>query len=324
MNLNLNKIKSITFGAAEITEDNGEFSFYRFTRDQSECYKTIRKSDFFERTLTTAGIRLSFETDSSSFAFNYSHNGEWSAALGYFDVYINASLVGHLGLDRLEKNVHAEIPLGEGVKTVEVYFPWSKATSLSGITLDDGSYLVPKKRDRVAIMYGDSITHGYYAEYPSLSYASRISRVLGLDSYNKAVSNDRFFPEILDLNEPVCPEIVTVAYGINDWSVQTRDQLTNNSREYLLKLSKKFPDAKIFVISPIWTSKSYSEIFGGEYTEVHEILEANSAGLENVTLINGSKLAPHNGAFYTDGIHPKDIGFSVYAENLISEISKYL
>ncbi len=324
MNLNLEQIKSVTFGAVDITENDGEFSFFRFTKEQTKIYPKYRPSDYDERSLTTAGIRFSFVTDSSMFSFDSSHNREWSAAYSYFDVYVNGSLVGHFGLNHGEKNSHAEVMLPGGNNAIEVYFPWSKAASVSNVTLDDGATLIPKKRDKVAINYGDSITHGYYAEYPSLSYASRISRVLGLDSYNKAIGGDKFFPEILELDEPVNPEIITVAYGINDWCTQTREELTHFSREYLVRVSKKFPDAKIFVISPIWHKGGYSEKFGGKYTEVHSILENNTSDLDNIILIDGNKLTPHNENFYTDGTHPNDICFSIHAENLIREIRKYI
>lgn len=324
MKLDLSQIKSITFGAVSVTEENGEFSFYRFTEEQSQLYPKYRSPDYFARTFTTAGVRFSFETDSTCFSFDYSHKGDWSVAYSYFDIYVDGVIIGHFGLDHHELGRHAEVTLPEGNKRVEVYFPWSKPVTVSNVTLDDGADVKPIKRDKVAINYGDSITHGYFAEYPSLTYASRISRMLGLDSYNKAIGGDKFFPEILELDEPIEPEIVTVAYGTNDWQGNSRADLTRFSREYLKKLSEKYPKAKIFVISPIWRTTEYSEIFGGACTAVHGILAQNTSDLDNITLINGWNLTAHNEKFYMDGVHPNDLGFSIYAENLYREISKFL
>lgn len=324
MKLNLEQIKTITYGAVDIIEEDGEFSFYRFTNEQAEYYFKYRSPQYLEKSYTTAGIRMSFETDSRLLAFEYSHKGEYSISYSYFDVYVNDVIVGHYGLEHCERGAHAAVSLPEGNTRVEIYFPWNKAVTVSNMTLDDGATLVPVKRERVAINYGDSITHGYYCQYPSLSYASRISRMLGLDSYNKAIGGDKFFPEILDLDEPIAPEIVTVAYGTNDWITQSREDVKKFSREYLKKVSEKYPAAKIFVISPIWRSAEYSEVFDGRCSEVHNIIAENITDLSNITLINGWTLTAHHPSFYTDGLHPNDLGFSIYAENLYREMKKYM
>ena len=45
----------------------------------------------------------------------------------------------------------------------------------------------------------------------------------------------------------------------------------------------------------------------------------------NMTVVDGIKLTPHVPAFYSDlYLHPNDIGFSIYAKNLVGEIKKYL
>ena len=54
------------------------------------------------------------------------------------------------------------------------------------------SYLVRRKYSMIS--YGDSITHGYDAEYPSLALSSALSRMLGADNTNKAIAGDIFFP----------------------------------------------------------------------------------------------------------------------------------
>lgn len=325
MILNKEQLSLITCGAEDIvTVDNG-FTFRRFTESQSQYYAIYRNDDYMKKTWTAAGVRLAFKTDSTSLSFDYAVRTVPGAGYAYFDVYADGVMIDHFGVDGGEHDMHADVTLGEGEKTVEVYLPWSKYINMSNIALDDGASLVPVKRSRVMINYGDSITHGYYAKYPSLSYASRLAKALDADNYNKAIGGDRFFPELLELDEAVKPDIVTVAYGTNDWCIHTKKTLAKRSREFLVKLSKKYPDAKIFVITPIWRSApEVTEKFGGVLTEVHELLCENSADLKNITVIDGMHLVAHVGSFYTDGLHPNDLGMSIYAENLAREMLKYL
>lgn len=324
MILTKEQLKTITCGAVDIVEEDGKYMFRRFTEEQTKYYAIYRNEDYSKKTLTAAGVRFAFETDSKSFGFECSITHVPGGGFGYFDIYVNNAMVEHVGVETGGGELSVEIPLGDGVKLVEVYFPWSKLVKLSDITLDDGAILLPVKRCRVMINYGDSITHGYQSQYPSLSYASRLARMLNADSYNKAIGGDRFFPELLELPEDIKPDIVTVAYGTNDWRCHTRPTLTRRCREFLSRLSEKFPEAKIFVVSPIWRNVLTSEKFDGPCTDVHDIITEACAELQNVSVIDGWNLTPHLLPFYTDGLHPNDLGMSIYAENLYREILKLL
>ena len=199
---------------------------------------------------------------------------------------------------------------------------------IENITVDDGASLAPEKRPRNMLAYGDSITHGYFAQYPSLAYSVKLARMLDANIYNKAIGGDRFFPEFLELDEPIKPDIITVAYGTNDWSRHSRETVTKRSRAFLKALSEKFPNAKIFAITPLWRDRAdepkFMKKFGGYVGEVHAIIEENCKDLPNITVIDGGKLTPHDQAFYTDGLHPNDLGMCIYADNLYREMMKHL
>ena len=330
MKLTLEQIKKITFGAIDIAETELGFSFSRFTEKQREYYAIYRDNDYLKKTLSAPGVRFSFLTDSKTFSFDYSVRVAECPTGGCtrFDLYIDDILSSHFGITMGDTDEHFEIELGDGAKKVELYFPWTKKVYLSNVTLDDGATLAPMKRARTMLNYGDSITHGYFALHPSLSYAVKLARMLDADCYNKAIGGDRFFPELLELDEPVNPDIITVAYGTNDWARHTRATVTKRSRDFLKKLSAKFPKAKIFVITPIWRGREdepkYMEKFGGYLTEVHDIIAENCKDLSNITLIDGMKLTPHDDFFYEDGLHPNDLGMCIYADNLYREIEKHL
>lgn len=325
MKLDLQKIKSITFGAASVREANGEFVFDRFTEQQLQVYKEYRTDEMLKRALTSAGIRLTFETDSDSFAFSYTHNSDYSFGLAYIEVRVNDELAKFFTVDAGQVGVRAEVLLPEGKNKVDLYFPWQKSISLSDVTLDDGATVTPVKRSRVMINYGDSITHGVNAQLPSGSYAARIAKMLDADAYNKAVAGERFIPELLEPYEPIKPDIVTVAYGTNDWFRHSRETVIRRSRDFLSRVSEKFPTVKIFVISPIWRAMGENRPkFDGSVTEIHGIIEENCKDLKNMIIFNGMDLLPHDPTLYKDGLHPTDTGMEIYANALYEKIKKYI
>ena len=71
MFLTINQIKSITFGAVSVYEDNGYILFDRFTEKQKECYKNYRTISLQGKVKATSGVRFSFVSDTSFLKFNF-------------------------------------------------------------------------------------------------------------------------------------------------------------------------------------------------------------------------------------------------------------
>ena len=327
MKLNLSQLSRLVSGAVHITEENGSLTFFRFTDEQSQLYKQHRNPEYQRKTLSSAGIRMSFITDSNNLGFDYKLGYGSSRMFGYFDVAANGVLVAHAGADNiLHHTGRVEVVLPSGRKTVDIYFPWSKSTELSDFTLDDDCELAPIKRELTLLAYGDSITHGYDAEYPSLTYFSQLCDKLGADGYNRAIGGDGFFPELLDSYEPIEPDIVVSAYGTNNWNTQPRPAFTDVCREWHKRLSEKFPDAKIFVITPIWRADGDRESkFGSPLEAACEVINDICEPLGNVTVIDGQSLMPRDTGFYSDKyLHPNDLGFCRYADRLYHEMINYL
>ena len=99
-----------------------------------------------------------------------------------------------------------------------------------------------------------------------------------------------------------------------------------NAKAFYAALSKRYPEAKIFAITPIWR-KNFSERKTpfGDFLEVKDRIAEAVKDLENVTLIEGFDLVPHDETLFADlSLHPRDEGFDFYAENLIRKIKKYI
>jgi len=327
----IDQIRAITNGAAEIVADGEYFGFHRFTTAQSDCYKALRSVDFYNKTFGTADIRLAFRTDSQTLKFSYKMEKRGSSRkYAYIDVTVNGVLIGHFGGE--SDDIAGDVSLtldGYSIareKLVEIYLPWSKAAWLSGITLDDGAALVPAKHAKTMLCYGDSITHGYDAVYPSRSYTSRLARLLDADNANRAIGGDTFFPELLELDEPVSPDIVTVAYGTNDWYRHNPVHYARMCGEFYRRLSAKFETAEIFAITPLWRGDFTNETpFGAPTYETEALIRRCTESLPNVRVIPGWNLVPHEPGFMADKyLHPNDLGFAEYAHNLFAAMREVL
>ncbi len=326
MKLNLKQICEITCGTEKIIEDDAFFCFHRFTKEQTQAYRENKSSEAVGKNFSTAGIRFSFETNSKTVEFDYLLSHASSRDYGFFDIYENGILIGHDGEVELSGEIkHLKFELCDGIKHVEIYFPWSSCAKISNFIIDDGAILRGIKRSKTIISFGDSITHGYDATFSSLAYSNQLAKLLDADSINKGIGGEMFFPELVKAKEEIRADLITVAYGTNDWSYCSQEQFQKNCGEFFELLVAQFPETKIFVISPIWREDEVSNekmlpICSGMYELIKNVCKDYS----NVYVIDGYTLTPHYIKFYSDGVHPNDLGFGIFANNLFAEISKIL
>lgn len=328
MKLTLEQLKSITQGVVSIVEKDGVFTFLRFTEAQTKAYESAGLTDFYRKNFATAGVRFAFRTNSRTLAFEYQLGYGSSREYAYFDLYVNGALEKHFGVEgNASQGGKVVLPLPAGEKTLELYFPWSRSTTMSNVELDDDATLEAVTRKYKMISFGDSITHGYDAIYPSLSYACQLAQNLDADQINKGIGGDIFFPALLDEKDPIDPDFITVAYGTNDWSKCKREVFEENCKNFYNRLSALYPNAKIFAITPIWRGDWNRKTagFGSPVTDVNPMISEICKDLPNVTVINPYNFVPHKKEFYADlSLHPNDIGFCLYAKGLFNEIVKHL
>ena len=334
MRLDLAQIKDITLGAVRVEEGDNGICFHRFTEAQEKKYYD-RWSEYYLRSLAPSGIRLRFRTDSetlflkadvsnttsrSYFAFDVLVNGE---KLDSMDNFSNEDLPLDYSNHPCRLGVHSKLfALGPGKKEVCIYFPWSVQVSLMALELDDGAFLEPVKPGKKLLCYGDSITQGYDALYPSNKYISKLADFLDAEENNKAVAGDIFFPDLLSEKENLDLDYITVAYGTNDWSSNTKEAFVANCREFFFRLNRNYPDAKIFVITPIWRKDHEEHQDFGKFEEVERVITNTVADYENMTVFSGFDFINHDEKLYGDlRLHPNDAGFAQYFQSLSQKIA---
>lgn len=337
MKLNIAQVREITKGAVRVTEERDGFHFYRFTKEQEELYNSVNK-DFYKKTFSTAGIRLTLKTDSRTLFLKTITSKSSSRTYFSFDVFVDGKPVGYLdnfsNVELPEKYPKADLPmgvfegtfsLGEGEKTVCIYFPWSVQAVIEEISIDDGAFIKPVKTEKKMLAFGDSITHGYDALRPSMRYAARLANALGAEEVNKAIGGECFFPELAAAKEDFQPEYITVAYGTNDWTNKSAEEFKTNCKAFYTALSGNYPEAKIYAFTPIWRKDLNVERVCGRFEDVEKYIRECVEGLNNVTVISGFDLVPKDEKYFADrSLHPNDEGFGYYFKNLYKKLECYV
>ena len=281
MKLTFEQIKQITVGAAYVEENEVGVGFHRFTKEQEDAYKSY-SDDFYKKCFAPAGVRIELVTDSEWLDLSVEITPS-SRSFFSHPIYVNKNLIGELAEKTNNGIFSQKFPLGTGEKTVAIYFPWTVHSRLIGLSLDDGAKVEPVKKDHRMIMFGDSITQGYSASNPALSYASQVADALCANAINKGIGGEVFFPTLSMLPDECNPDIITVAYGTNDWSRGNLAVFEENSNAFFKNLSTLYPNAKIFALAPTWRSNYEKKDRGYDFSHIAEHYINISKTISNFT-----------------------------------------
>jgi lysophospholipase L1-like esterase len=309
----------------DFKEIDGGIAPLRFSKPQMEFFEPL---PYKFRSYNAAGICLDFISDSPSFSMTYDVKLKpQTTELLYFDIFVEDKLVAFPGKEFAESGSDtwtAELPMKPGEpKRVTIYLPYLARVIIKEMKVADGAVwepVVPYKKNLLCL--GDSITQGMNAAHPSSTYAVLLSRFLGMNLLNQAVSGYVFNAETIDPSMGYSPDLITVAYGTNDWSMcESHEQFREQAAGYIHKLAEVHPQVPIFVLSPIWRSDLHEMRKAGAFTDIHQTLEQICRDLGNVRYIDGFTLVPHHTDYFADGLHPTDEGFLHMAMNLAKKMN---
>ena len=329
MHLTWEQICATVHGAAYAEPVGESLGLFRFTKEQEKLYAEKSWPSLYRRTFATAGITLEFDTDSEKLCLSV----EVSAACGYrwynHSIFVNDLRVGQLSGFVPEGQTDCqtgEFFLGKGMKRVRIVFPWNECSRIKCMELDDGSVVIPIPKKRKMLIFGDSITQGYTAWLPENSYANRIACWLDADAVNKGIGGECYWPELAKNRDGFEPDLILVAYGANDWNSKTEVEFAVNSKEFCLQLRQNYANAKIIVLTPVWMStREEKQEERWPFRNLVESLKKLPTYVDDLSVIDGTELVPCDLAcFAEDRVHPNDIGFAYYANNLQKELLKIL
>jgi len=330
MKLTIDQIKDITTGASKITYENGKYQFFRFNDDETEVIDN-------PNVVATAGIQMNFKTDARTLKLKV-HTKEVTPIRSYFsfDIFVEDTLVSCIQNmdddacigDYANKtyslgSFYKEIPLEAGEKSVKIIFPHSAITYIEEIELVDVTYIVPVKKDKTIIFYGDSITQGYDSLHPSKSYASRLADALDAEVINKSLGGAVFDPRLVEASSITNPDYIVVAYGTNDWNMVDLDTFRKNAKGFSYAIQKIYPGIPKYVITPLWRPDWQTTKQCGAFNVLEDTIKEFFENQENITVVSGFDLIPHDENIFGDlFLHPSDDGFEHYFKNLLKYFIK--
>ena len=318
MKLTFDQIKAITVGSILTEQRSDGIYFSKCTEAQvAEWY---RQSDTLgARAKTTTGVRLDFHTNSKNISFRAASGNKYEL---HIDGILRKQFLMNNEPDRIASFALTD-PLGADKDSfrVTLHLPSHEVGVLDWVEIDDGASVIPHTFDCKMLFIGDSITQGWQSQFDTFSYAYRVSSFFNAESVIQGIGgayfNERSFDSI-----PFDPDTVIVAYGTNDFGYYcaTKDEFRANVSAHLGRIAAEYAGKRIFVISPVWRGKSVSRM--GTFAECRAIVAEETKKL-GLCYIDGLILVPPLPELFPDDLlHPNDLGFGSYAENLIAQLIK--
>lgn len=325
MILDEKQIADITLGALEIYRDgDGIYRFKRMTDAQAAEF-TRENSDFENKTQATSGVRFDFYTDSDYVEIRFAGVKKGSSRRWYsFDLFVNGKLRTTYQSETYDINSGVICTkLEKGENRLQLFFPCLWNGGIEAVELADGATVKPAKPARRMLTLGDSITQGYDAHLSSATYANIMARELDAEMVNQAIGGAMFYKEQLEYTGDY--DIVTVAYGTNDWSNKPSFEVfCNDCEEYFKRLSELYPDARKFAILPIYRAHWNKPKPAGNFYDCRKAV-AERAEKYGIIALESIDYVSHDEIYFEDlTLHPNDIGFATYAKKLLADMRRYL
>lgn len=321
MNLTTEQILSALKGAPAARVENGLVIPERYRDEQRENFGP----HIYQRgrSYCHASVTLDFYTDSRTMVLYYKNTwNESDFPPFFFDVYENGIMTQRLGFAHKRRDFEKEpdgqmmIPLTAGEKRVTVYLTNLFHVELARVTLDDGATFRPYTHRGRFLAFGDSITEGFQATVPSMTYVNALSRLMDYEAVNYGIGGDAVRPEaVLPGTYPDC-DFVTVAMGTNDLPNAEEADFRQRVIAYHDRFHEAFPDKPVFILTPIFRFAKCAEQPAGHLKHFSAILAESARRYDNFRVIDGLTLIPPEKFLYHDKTHPNVGGFAVMAINL--------
>ncbi len=301
--------------------EDGTQTPLRFTPYQMAFY--AQDAGYRIRSLASAGICLDCQTDASRLFLRSDFHPGSSRNLWAFDLRINRRLFAHReGNVSQQPQMDWDVVLPSGSKRVQLIFPCLAETRIREISFPDASFVQSTAPATRWLCLGDSITQGYTTQFPGNAYPHAVAHNIQATLLNQSIAGETFRPEMLDKSLSFLPHLITVAYGTNDWTCKSLEQFSQDADAYFSKLRTCWPDVPTVVLTPIWRTDAFDHPERFPFSETDAML-ARLAKRHHLHLINGQTLLPAVAALLEDGLHPNDLGHTLYATHLSEQIQAW-
>lgn len=277
--------------------------------------------DTWETAQTPAGVRLEFVGDAAAVEIDYVTN---SVDPGYrgdgggvtFDLWREGRRVHEQRAELGRNQLQLSLKDGGGPdERVTVYLPEGLRPEILSLTGIEGT-IAPAPSQPKWLAYGDSITEGWSASGPALSWAMSVARDYQLNAVNLGYAGSaRGEIPCAEAMAKVPADIISLAYGTNCWSrtVHSTAMVEAGFDAFLTVLRVGHPETPIVVISPFVRpeAEETTNALGSTLSAMRQAMEGVvtdrcSRGDAQLQLVPG--LAVIGAGDLVDGVHPGDRG----------------
>jgi lysophospholipase L1-like esterase len=280
---------------------------------------------------TQTGVRIRFKT-ASPFVHMEFEQREEGGHLGLengFAIYADNQQIAI----KEKLNFTINTPAKDSSVVYKVLLPSLYAINLTEISIADGHHLKsvkPSKKPTYAAI-GNSITHGTGHQSASfLTYPYVLADSMEWNLHNLAVAGARTGWPVSLLFKDKKVDYITILLGFNDWMWDNKP-LSDKLYQYekLLDSLLSFqPDAEIFCITPLTTTKTETQLNAPfdlqDYRTmlIRHVSRRRNLGDKNLHIIHGDSIS--NPSMLMDGIHLSKKGAPLFACNLKDKIREIL
>ena len=324
----LSTVASFARGIVNAVETENGLRFERFDAETLAYYEKIGSARH-DRACCSAGVTLAFRTDSRQLALSLDLTTQ-VRDYSFADVCVDGAFIASAGAADAPAFIELQtaLPGARGaMRTVSVHLPHCRQAIVRAMALDDGARCEADEARPLLLAFGDSITQGMNAHHPALAYATVMARTLDMSLLNLGVGGHVFDVEGLCAPPHPAPDLITVAYGINDWN---RSCDIASARPWLGRLREWYPEAPVFVFEPIWAGKEGMDVSpkpnsaGRTLADARRELGGIVDEFPGIVRVGSDRLMPAVAAFLSDGLHPNDAGHAVYGLNAANAIREAL
>ncbi|MEK5645653.1 hypothetical protein BK138_29960 [Paenibacillus rhizosphaerae] len=296
----------------------------RFTDKQLSYFRS--NDSYLLRARCAAGVSLVVETDATWLELELHVEG---AARQYLQAtaIIRNRWADSASFERIGTLPHTSVlklslepvtKAGE-LRRVEVHLPQAAWVTVTDVRLSPGAIAVPAQDRplRRLLCLGDSITQGLESRHPSGTYPVRLARLMNAELLNQGVGGHVFDPDSFDTALPFEPDLITVAYGVNDWmSNMLASEIEVRAKGYLERISARYAGVPLLVITPIWHHAEMTSKAAGTLADVRALIARVASGFGQARVVDGALLVPGLPHLFADGVHPTEEGFGHYTSEL--------
>lgn len=296
--------------------------------------KDVVRPEVWQRSLTSAGMYVEFETDSTvisarwrltSSTLDMAHMpatgvsgvdlyvlndaGQWQwLAVGKPETFpvVETTLIS--GLIPGYRRYRLYLPLYNGVTSVEI-----------GVSADATFRPVPPSDEKPIVFYGTSITQGQAASRPGMAYTAILGRRLNMPVINLGFSgNARMEPEIAEL----LAELDAAIYVMDPFPNMDAGLINANFERFLTILRDAKPTTPIVIVE----DREFAHTPYVRARQIHYALTRTNlraaynrlveSGMEGLYFVPRDHLFGDDFDGTVDASHPTDLGFSRYSDIL--------